>query len=139
MNYPALSIIVLAAVSGWPLTLPAQNTRSTPTYQRVKAVLDAVPAIDTHDHLFPFELLPGFVETPRGPGMTLASLWRNSYLSGIHPVPAWPASGSFDEWWSKAGHDFDTVRATSFYRYTQIAIQDLYGVDFDTITDEQAR
>ncbi len=131
---------VLVAFTGLaPLALSAQETRSTATYHRVKAALDAVPAIDTHDHLYPFESLPGFVETARGPGMTLASLWRNSYLGWVQPLPAWPASGSFDEWWTKARGSFDSVRAMSFYRYTQIAIQDLYGVDFDTITDDQAR
>ena len=31
------------------------------------------------------------------------------------------------------------VRATSYYRYTLPAFQDLYGVDFESITDEQAR
>ena len=36
-------------------------------------------------------------------------------------------------------HDFDNARATSFYRYLLPAFRDLYGVDFDTITDEQAR
>ena len=117
----------------------AENPRATATYQRIKASLDAVPAIDTHDHLYPFELIPGIVETPRGPGMTLASLWRGSYLSRIHRFPQWPASGSFEAWWSAAKGGFDEVRATSCYRYTQIAIQDLYGVDSDTITDEQAR
>src|SRR5262249_5769439 len=38
----------------------------------------------------------------------------------------------------KAKHDFDDVRAVSFYRYQAVALKDLYGVDFDTITDEQA-
>jgi hypothetical protein len=59
--------------------LPAQATRDTPTYQRIKAQLDAVPAIDTHDHLWPFDRLPGYLETERGKGMNLASLWHNSY------------------------------------------------------------
>ena len=45
----------------------------------------------------------------------------------------------FDDWWAKAKHDFDNARATSFYRYQLPAFQDLYGVDFDRITDEQAR
>jgi predicted TIM-barrel fold metal-dependent hydrolase len=132
------AVRLLCAIACFTSQADAQNTRETATYQRIKASLDAVPAIDTHDHLFPFEMLPGFVETPRGPGMTLASLWRNSYLGWIHRFPAWPASGSFDEWWSAAKGGFDEVRATSFYRYTQIAIQDLYGVDFGTITDAQA-
>lgn len=117
----------------------AQVTRDTPSFRRIKAALDAVPAIDTHDHLFPFGALPGMVDTPKGRGMNLSSLWRSSYLGWINRVSAWPASGSFDDWWAKARHDFDLVRATSFYRYTQVAIQDLYGVDFDVITDDQAR
>ena len=35
--------------------------------------------------------------------------------------------------------DFHDARATSFYRYLLPGFRDLYGVDFDTITDEQAR
>ena len=42
---------------------------------------------------------------------------------------------TFDAWWEKAKHDFDDARATSFYRYQLPAFQDLYGVDFDQITD----
>lgn len=109
------------------------------TYRRLKTALDAVPAIDTHDHLWPFERLPGFVETAGGKGMNLAGLWRNSYLPGISPISPWKPGGSFDEWWGRAKHDFDNVRATSFYRYQLPAYQDLYGVDFDRITDAQAR
>jgi len=58
-----------------------QPTRDTATYRRLKTALDAIPAIDTHDHLFPFDRLPGYVETQRGRGMNLAGLWRNSYTS----------------------------------------------------------
>ena len=46
---------------------------------------------------------------------------------------------AFDAWWAKAKHDFDDARATSFYRYQLPAFRDLYGVDFDRITDDQAR
>ncbi len=108
-------------------------------YARLKAALDAVPAIDTHDHLWPFDRLPGYVETDRGRGMTLAGLWRNSYLSWYNPITPWRPKGSFDEWWAKAKGDFDDVRASSFYRYQLPAFRDLYGVDFDRITDEEAR
>ena len=45
----------------------------------------------------------------------------------------------FDAWWQKAKHDFDDSRATSFYRYQLPAFTDLYGVDFETMTDAQAR
>ena len=37
----------------------AQGTRDTTTYRRIRAELDATPAIDTHDHLWPFERLHG--------------------------------------------------------------------------------
>ncbi len=33
----------------------AQDTKDTPTYKRIKGYLDSVPAIDTHDHLWPFD------------------------------------------------------------------------------------
>jgi uncharacterized protein len=115
------------------------NIQGTDLYHRIKSHLDTVPAIDTHDHLRSFELLAGRVETDRGNGMTLESVWRNSYLSWINRITPWKVGGSFDDWWPKGKQDFDNVRTTSGYRYTHTAIQALYGVDFDTITDAQAR
>src|SRR5262245_52452544 len=115
------------------------GTRQTATYKRLKAALDTVPAIDTHDHLQPFENLPGYGETDRGRGMTLAGLWRNSYYTWFNPLTAWKPGGRFDDWWMKAKLDFVNASATSFYRYQLPAFQDLYGVDFESISDEQAR
>lgn len=132
----------IAAVTGLFAMLPAgfaQETRETPTYRRMKAHLDSIPAIDTHDHLWPFDQLPGYVETEHGRGMNLAGLWRNSYYTWYNPLTPWQPGMAFDDWWSQAKHDFDDARATSFYRYQLPAFKDLYGVDFDTITDEQAR
>ncbi len=108
-------------------------------YERMKSALDAVPAIDTHDHLWPFERLPGYEETDRGRGMTLAGLWKSSYLGWYNPVPSWKSGGGFDEWWARAKGSFDDVRASGFYRYQLPAFRDLYGVDFDRITDAEAR
>ena len=71
--------------------------------------------------------------------MTLRSIWAGSYFTWIHPLEPWPEDGSFDTWWSKAQHNFTNARATSFYRYLLPAFRDLYGVDFDRITPEQAR
>src|SRR5213594_4173005 len=116
----------------------ATGTRETATYRRLKAVLDAIPVIDTHDHLWPFDRLPGYVETDMGRGMNLSSLWRNSYNSWINPVTPWKAGGSFEEWWDKAKNDFQNARATTFYRYQLPAFQDLYGIDFERITDAEA-
>jgi predicted TIM-barrel fold metal-dependent hydrolase len=128
--------LAIAAVQGFAM---AEGTRETATYRRIKAGLDAVPAIDTHDHLGPFDRLQGKVETDRGKGMNLSSLWRSSYFTWIHPLQPWTPGMAFGAWWSKARHDFDPARATSFYRYQLPAFTDLYGVDFDRITDDQAR
>src|SRR5438067_5553243 len=121
-----------------PPDAPTTNTRATATYRRIKAHLDSVPAIDTHDHLWPFDKLPGYVETEHGRGMNLAGLWRNSYLTRVKQVTPWTSGGKFADWWAKAKHDFDDVRAVTFYRYQATAIKDLYGVDFDKVTDEHA-
>lgn len=71
--------------------------------------------------------------------MTLHSLWKSSYFPWVNPVTPWPKSGRFEDWWPLARRDFDNARATSFYRYQLPAFTDLYGVDFDTITDGQAQ
>ncbi len=117
----------------------ADDIKKTDLYVRIKANIDAVPAIDTHDHLRGFDEIPSRVQTARGRGMTLYSLWAGSYLRRTTALTPWPADGSFETWWQAARDDFDDARATSFYRYLLPAFRDLYGVEFDTITDEQAR
>jgi len=119
--------------------LPAEDVKQRDVYKRLKSAIDAVPAIDTHDHLRSFDQLPFLDETPDGPRMTLHSVWRGSYYPWINPLAPWPASGKFDDWWIKAEHNFDDARATSFYRYLLPAFRDLYGVDFDTIDLKAAR
>jgi uncharacterized protein len=122
-----------------PPATPAQAPKDSATYRGLKAHLDAVPAIDTHDHLWPFDRLPGYVETEHGRGMNLASLWRNSYYTWVHPLTPWKPGMKFDDWWARARNDFADARAATFYRYQAVAFHDLYGVDFDCITDAQAR
>jgi predicted TIM-barrel fold metal-dependent hydrolase len=121
------------------LPATAADIKTTPTYNRIKASLDAVPAIDTHDHLRSFGDLPNLDQTDRGRGMTLHSIFAGSYYPGINRLSPWPDGKAFDQWWAAAQRDFDDARATSFYRYLLPAFRDLYGVDFDTITAEQAR
>lgn len=79
-----------AVAAAWAVGLPlcgwADETSQTPLYRRIKSHLDAVPAIDTHDHLWPFDRLPGYVQTEHGRGMNLAGLWHNSYFRWIHPL-----------------------------------------------------
>jgi len=117
----------------------AQNTRQTPTYQRIKAKLDAIPAIDSHDHLVPFDQLRSASQTSHSAGMNLAAVWQRSYYGWINPISPRKQGQGFDEWWAKAKNDFVNARATSFYRYLLPAFTDLYGVDFERLTDEQAR
>ncbi|MGQ0633877.1 MAG: amidohydrolase family protein [Planctomycetaceae bacterium] len=113
-------------------------TRQTPTYRRIKQVLDQTPAIDTHDHLPPFGILPAYRETKEGKGVNLAGILQNSYLPAYCPLPPWQDRMDFDAWWRTAKGSFDNVRAAGFYKYLLPAFQDLYGIDFDTITDDQA-
>ena len=115
------------------------DVKQSSTYRRLKEHLDSTPAVDTHDHIPPFDLLAGRAETERGFGMTLQGLWQISYYTWFNPLTPWPKSGKFDDWWSLAKHDFDNARALSFYRYQLPAFTDLYGVDFEKLTDEQAR
>ncbi len=126
--------LVVAAQSAW-----AADIKQSTLYARIKASLDSVPAIDTHDHLRPFGEIPNSDATDKGRGVTLHSLFAGSYYPGINRLSSWPEGKSFDEWWKLGQHDFDNARATSFYRYLLTAFRDLYGVDFDTITSEQAR
>src|SRR5262249_51604345 len=120
---------------------PAQGPPAlgSDVYRRLRAGIDAVPAIDTHDHLWPFDRLPGLMDTDRGRGMTLYGLWRSSYYPQVGSLTPREPGEPFDPWSAPPRQDFDNARATGFYRYQLPAFRDLYGVDFDTITDDQAR
>lgn len=133
-------VMSVVLVSGGLFIVPAQADAAKPatTYARLKAYLDSVRAIDTHSHLRGFpDYFADF--SAKGPGFTLANVWSNSYLTWIAPVPAWQAGKPFEAWWQQAQGVFADVRATSFYRYMLPAFRDLYGVDFDTLTLDQAR
>jgi len=136
MRYCLNTIVACLAVFN---TVQADDIKQTQVYARIKASINSVRAIDTHDHLRSFDAIPERVDTPAGRGMTLYSLWSGSYYRWINPLAPWPASGEFDDWWREAKHSFDDARATSFYRYLLPAFKDLYGVDFETMTDEEAR
>lgn len=115
---------------------PSAGKRSS--YHRIKAYIDSVRSIDTHEHLRAFDQLPAYVQTERGRGVNLCGLWRSSYLERIRSITPWKSGEKFQEWWQRAKHDFDNVHAADFYRYMWLAFRDLYHVDFDHITDTQA-
>lgn len=72
--------MIFAGISQWSI---AEDIKTTELYHRIKSSIDAVPAIDTHDHLQAFPNISGRVETPEGRGMTLQSLWSRSYLAPL--------------------------------------------------------
>jgi predicted TIM-barrel fold metal-dependent hydrolase len=134
-QFCALHLVLIALVP----PLGAEDIKQTDLYRRIRASLDAVPAIDTHDHLRPFDQIPFRDTTDRGKGLTLRGVWQGSYYPWINPLSPWPEGQPFDAWWAKAKHDFADARATSFYRYVLPAFKDLYGIDFETMTDDEAR
>jgi hypothetical protein len=130
----AALLLMLAALPSW-----AQNTLQTDTYRRMRAYVDGIPAIDTHEHLQPFVKLSNMVITEQGPGLNLYGVLQNSYYSWINPLAPWLPNMTFERWWPVARNNFDSARATTFYRFLLPAFKDLYGIDFDSMTDEQAR
>ena len=135
----SLKSILAVQLSVLVSMVSAEDVKGTDVYARIKAGIDAVSAINTHDHLMPFEKIRHRDRTDRGEGITLRSIWAGSYFTWIHPLEPWPADSSFYTWWTKARHNFANARATSFYRYLLPAFRDLYGIDFDAITPVQAR
>lgn len=137
-RFAVLSVVVVSVGCASPGPR-ASATRTTATFARVKAALDAVPAIDTHDHLWAFSRLTSADGARFGEAMNLHTLFRHSYYSLINPLSERKPEESFDAWWGRARQDFADARATSFYQYLLPAFQDLYGVDFNRITDAEAR
>ncbi len=133
-----LAVGAFAFALAGTLAAAVVDIKETDAYRTIKAALDATPAIDTHDHLPPFALIRGQVATEQGFGMNLSSLWQSSYYTWYNALTPWPKSGRFSDWWPLAKHDFDNARATSFYRYQLPAFSDLYGIDFDVISDADA-
>lgn len=116
---PRHILTVLSLLLSCSAVAQALDTKQTATYKRLKAQLDAIPAIDTHDHLWPFETLPGYVETERGHGMNLSSIWRNSYYTWFNPITKWHSGGKFDDWWRKAMWGADCNHAEGIYGATE--------------------
>lgn len=134
--------IVLRLLIGWltlcHLSANGSDIKQTEIYRRIKSRIDAVRAIDTHDHLRAFGKMPDQVDTAEGRGINLYSIWAHSYLTRTTKIAPWPADRSFDTWWGHVKHSFRDARGTSFYRYLLPAFRDLYGVDFDSISDGDA-
>jgi uncharacterized protein len=121
----------------------AGDVKDSEVYARLKARLDAVPAIDTHSHLrgpefFKFVLEHDF-RGDKPSDCALHRLWNTSYFTGGHILAPWPADCRFDAWWTAAQVNFNDSRARSAYRAMLPLFRDLYGVDFESLTLEQAQ
>src|SRR5262245_5117766 len=86
---PRFSLALAIAIATLTPPARAQGTRSTDAYRRIKTELNAVPAIDTHDHLWPFDRLPAREKTRDGEQVNLCSIWRNSYLPQLARITPW--------------------------------------------------
>ncbi len=136
----AMRVLLFLVLAGWPaIASPpgAEDVKSSEAYARIKAQIDQVRVIDTHDHLRPEAMEPRD-ETSDGKRVTLRGVLSNSYLNWVQPIAAWPAGQPFEKWWEVARPQLENVRAVSFYRYLLPAFRDLYGVEFETITEAQA-
>ena len=87
----------------------------------------------------PFDRLLAVRETDRGKGVNLAGLWQNSYYTWNHRLEPLDARYAVRRLVAKGQARLRRLRAASFYRYQLPAFTDLYGVDFETLTDEAAR
>src|SRR5207253_2619820 len=92
-----LNVILFVCSASVPIHAQSIDVKQTATYRRIKSLLDATPAIDTHDHLPPFDRIAGRVQTEHGPGITLFSVWQSSYYTWFNPLSSWPQSGRFDD------------------------------------------
>ena len=138
MRLTRLSLLLILLLAS-PYAAQAHDVKETAVFARIKASIDGVSAIDTHEHLCPFELLHEQFGAGPDKDINLWSIFQGSYYKWINPLEAWPEDNRFDTWWAKAQFNFKNAKATSFYRYLLPAFKDLYGVDFDTITTAQAR
>src|SRR5262245_834645 len=92
----------LLLLVGFVPSLAAEDIKRSDLYRRIRSALDDVPAIDTHDHLRPFDDIPSRDLTDRGKGLTLRGVWQGSYYPWINPLSPWPEGKPFDVWWAKA-------------------------------------
>jgi predicted TIM-barrel fold metal-dependent hydrolase len=111
--------IVAAALVSISIAAPAL------THSRIRAALEAVPAIDTHSHLHTWPMLHGTREA------LFYTIWRTAYTNRVATLPARQPNESAGVWWSRAAPVIANVQATGFFRYKLAAFRDLYGVDFE--------
>ena len=87
------------------------DVKQTALYGRIKTSLDAVPAIDTHDHLRAFEEIADRVETTRGRGMTVCKIVRDDHYGNLFlAAPKGSTPGGWGTSLDRISHDFPSSR-----------------------------
>ncbi len=100
---------------------------------RLRAYLQHVSAIDTHDHLRPFDLLIANGASDQNPGIGFVDLLNGAYVRDLAPIPVRQANEPVAQWWEKSSETFADVRATGFYQCLRLGLRDLYGVDLNSL------
>jgi hypothetical protein len=85
---PARWIVVLVTLAFSPAIF-GQDVKTTDAYQRIRSVIDQTPAIDTHTHLQPLQMLPTD-PVADGRAVTLHSLVRRTYYTWTNPYRPGP-------------------------------------------------
>ncbi|MGD9126792.1 MAG: amidohydrolase family protein [Planctomycetia bacterium] len=134
-------VFALVLVPAW--CAHAEDVKKTEVYARIKAKLDAVPAIDTHGHFlghsYAKQILERDIQIEKPKDCILHRFWTRNYFVWGHHLAPWPEDGKFETWWKVAEKDFENSRARSAYRAELPVFKDLYGVDYDTLTLERAK
>ena len=117
---------------------PVKHVTKTKTYQRIKNAVDQIWIIDTHEHLqdeyrylkrpADFLAMLNYVASDLiSSGMTFEQL---RYIQD-QKVPLPKRWEVFQKYWKE-------IRFTGYSRAIRRSIQDLYGIDVDTLTPETA-
>lgn len=106
--------------------------------QRLRMHLQSIAAIDTHDHLRPFDLLAASGTSDQHPGIGFVDLLNGAYVRALAPIPPRTTDEPIAQWWQKSSQAFADVRATGFYQCLRLGLRDLYGVELNSLSSAEA-
>lgn len=107
------------------------------TRMHLRAAVNNIPLVDTHEHIISLE------EVRRDP-VNLFKVFGNAYsrldfISAGMPAAAWEHDDNPEAIWPLFREYQPLVRYTAYYRTTIRALQDLFGLEKDEITEENWR
>ncbi len=107
---------------------------SKAAYTNLRAVLSAIPMIDTHSHVMGLQEM-------RHSSVNLFKIFGNTYarldfISAGMSASVWEHNDNSKDFWPLFKEYQPYVQCTAYYRTTIRALQDLYGLREETITDD---